>query len=217
MKNWWYYHKWYVICGIVLLGIVCNVVGNALGLWHKAPDFQIAYIGKTELPTDTVSSLEQSFASAGWDFNKDGEVIVKVNQYISGNHSQDAELAYYEYASELTLVGDISDCESYFFLMESPDDFQRNFQLLADFDGSCPKETDYSAENKAVLWSDCPALSGMELGPYSTVISGKEVAGDSQELLSSLYFGRRCFYTKDRTKNVIDCDKLWNSLVCSEK
>ena len=212
MKNWWYYHKWYVICGIILLGIVCNVAGNALGLWHKAPDFQIAYIGKTELPQDTVSALEESFASAGGDFNKDGEVIVKINQYISGNQSQDAEIAYYEYASELTLIGDISDCESYFFLMDNPDDFQRNFQLLATFDGSCPDEMDYSTKDKVILWADCPALSGMELGSYSTIISGEEVTGENQELLSSLYFGRRCFYTKDQAKNPKDCDKLWNNL-----
>ncbi|TGY96971.1 hypothetical protein E5329_07040 [Petralouisia muris] len=212
MKNWWYYHKWYVICGIILLGIICNVVGNALGLWHKAPDFQIAYVGKTQLPQDTVSALEESFAAAGEDFNGDGEVIVRVNQYISGNQSQDAEIAYYEYASELTLVGDISDCESYFFLMDDPDDFQRNYQLLASSDGSCPDEMDHSIEDKVILWADCPALSGMELGSYSTVISGEEVTGDNQELLAPLYFGRRCFYTKDRVTSPEKCNKLWNDL-----
>ena len=212
MKNWWYYHKWYVISGIVLLAILCDVVGNALGLWHKAPDFQIAFIGKAALPQDTVSALEQSFAAAGWDFNGDGEVIVRVNQYISGNHSNDAEIAYYEYASELTLVGDISDCESYFFFFFDPDEFQRSYQLLACHDGSCPEETDYSTEDKAVLWAGCPALSGMELGPYSTMVNGEEVTGDSQGLLAPLYFWRRCFYTENQAKNAEDCGKLWELL-----
>ena len=62
-KNWWYYYKWYVICGVILLGIVINVVGGRLGLWTKAPDFQVAYVGKTQLPADTVSALEQAFSS----------------------------------------------------------------------------------------------------------------------------------------------------------
>ncbi len=83
-KNWWYYYKWYVLCGIVLLGIIINVVGSRLGLWTKAPDFQIAYVGTSQLPADTVSALEQAFASLASDFNGDGEVIVKVNQYING-------------------------------------------------------------------------------------------------------------------------------------
>ena len=56
-KNWWHYYKWYVICGIILTGIACNLTGNALGLWHPAPDFQIAYVGETTLPEDTVSAL----------------------------------------------------------------------------------------------------------------------------------------------------------------
>ncbi len=212
MKNWWYYHKWYVVCGIILLVILCNVTGNALGLWHKAPDFQIAYIGKAALPQDTVSALEQSFAAAEWDFNGDGETIVRVNQYILGNQSKDAETAYYEYASGLTLVGDISGCESYFFLMDDPNHFQRDYQLLAAPDGGCPEETDYSAEGKAILWADCPALSGMGLGSYSTLLLGEEVTGDNQELLAPLYFGRRCFYTKKRPENFGECRKLWEQL-----
>lgn len=213
MKNWWYYHKWYVICGIILLGIAGSLIGNALGFWHKAPDFQIAYVGKAELPQDTVSALEQAFASLGEDFNGDGEVIVRVNQYISGNQNADAETAYYEYASELTLIGDISDCESYFFLMDNPEHFQRNFQLLASPDGSCPDETDYSAEDKVVLWAQCDALSQMDLGFYSTVILGEEITGSNQELLSGLYIGRRCFYTDKLTDHAESCSNLWDSLM----
>ena len=34
-KNWWYYYKWYVICGVILLGIAIDLIGNALGLWHR--------------------------------------------------------------------------------------------------------------------------------------------------------------------------------------
>ena len=115
-KNWWYYYKWYVICGIVFLGIAGSVTGNALGLWHKAPDFQIAYIGKTELPQDTISALEQAFQSIASDFNGDGTITVQINQYIDGIPNPDMDTAYYEYASEISLIGDISDCDSYFFL-----------------------------------------------------------------------------------------------------
>lgn len=212
LKNWWYYYKWHVICGIILLGIIINVVGSYLGLWTKAPDFQIAYVGKAQLPDDTVSALEQAFASLASDFNGDGEIIVKVNQYINNTGSADPDAFYYEYASEITLIGDISDCESYFFLLDDPDQFQRDFQLLACPDGSCPGDTDYLVEDKVIPWASCSLLAEMELGSYSSSILGKEVSGDSQELLSGLYIGRRCFFTDDITKHADECNNLWNML-----
>lgn len=211
-KNWWYYYKWYVICGIILLGIIINVAGSYLGLWTKAPDFQVAYVGRAQLPADTVSALEQAFSSLAYDFNGDGEIIVKVNQYINGTADADPETSYYEYASEISLIGDISDCESYFFLMDDPDQFQRDFQLLACPDGSCPGDTDYSTEDKVIPWGACSLLAGMELGSYSSSILGKEVSGDNQELLSELYIGRRCFFTDDITKHADECNDLWNTL-----
>lgn len=211
-KNWWYYYKWYVICGIVLLGIIISLVGSRLGLWTKTPDLQIAYVGKEQLPADTVSAIEQAFISLASDFNGDGEIIVKVNQYIYGIHSDDPETSNYEYASEISLIGDISNCESYFFLMDDPEQFQRNFQLLACSDGTCPADTDYSSEGKVILWADCLLLSEMNLGTYSTFVLGEEIAGNNQELLSGLFIGRRCFFTDAVTKHARECSDLWDAL-----
>lgn len=218
MKNWWYYYKWYVICGIILLGIACNLIGSAFDLWKKCPDFQIAYIGTAILPEDTVSALKTAFSNMGneLDFNNDGEVLVEINQYISGGNAADPELAQYAYASEITLIADINDCESYFFLMEDAEKFQKDFHVLACFDGSCPTEADYSTEDKTVLWSDCTALSDLELGSYSTVVLGERVTGRSQELLAGYYFGRRCFYTDHRTDYAEQCSELWTSLTTTD-
>ena len=211
-KNWWYYYKWYVICGIILLGIVGNVTGSAFGLWQKTPDFQIAYIGKYELPQETICSLEQAFTSIASDFNEDGTVIVQINQYIDDIPNPGMDTAYYEYASEISLIGDISDCDSYFFLMDDPDQFQQNFQLLACPDGSCPDSSDYSVDDKVIAWPDCPALSDMELGSYSAVMAGKTISGQNQELLSGLFLGRRCFFTDKSTEYADKCSELWNFL-----
>lgn len=211
-KNWWYYYKWYVICGMILMGIVLNVAGHGLGWWEKAPDIQVAYVGKTELPSDTISALEEAFAAVASDFNGDGEIIVQINQYISGIESTNPDMAQYEYASELTLIGDISDCESYFFLMDDPGQFQRDFQLLAAADGSCPEDTDFTVEDKVIPWSACPLLAERELGGYSASVLGAEISGSNQELLSGLFIGRRCFFTDDRTAYTDQCSGLWETL-----
>ena len=196
-KNWWYYHKWYVIIGVILLGIAVNLIGSALGLFTKSPDLQIAYIGKAPLAQDTALAIQQAFTALAGDFNRDGEVIVQVNQYVSDSSTTDVETTYYQYASEITLIGDISDCESYFFLMEDPQNFQRNYQLLALPDGSCPDETDYSIEDKVIVCTDCSAFA--------------ETESDS-EAFAGLYLGRRCFYTDDVTDNLQECSKLWDML-----
>ena len=213
MKNWWYYHKWYVIRGILLTAIVIHLIGNAFGWFKKSPDIQIAYIGETELPEDTVGALKDAFTSLAGDYNRDGEILIQINQFVSGNPDvTDADTISYRQASMITLMGDINDCESYFFLMENPDDIQREFQVLAMPDGSCPDETDISTEGKIFQWESCQLLSGIDLGSYSTTILGQTKSGSNQELLSHLYLGRRCFYDERRSDYADECSQLWNTL-----
>lgn len=211
-KNWWHYYKWYVVCGIIILLIAGNIMVHALGIFDKSPDFQIAYVGETELPQDTISALEQAFASLADDFNGDGEIIVKINQYTNASEEPVPSASYYAYASEIALIGDIEDCDSYFFLMEDPERIQKEYQVLAALDGSCPDDADYSAENKVIAWTDSAILSGMELGSYSIDILGQTVTGDNQELLSGLFLGRRCFYSDVTTDNAEACADLWNRI-----
>lgn len=206
-KNWWYYYKWYVVCGVLVLGVICRLIGNALGFWNKKPDFQIAYVGKTILTEETISTLEQAFTSIGNDLNGDGEVLVQINQYISGIPNADAETAYYEYAGEISLIGDISGCESYFFLTDDPDELQREYQILADPDGGCPEEMDYTTDGKVIAWPDCPLL--YESADNSSA-PAQEQSENSRETLSHLYLGRRCFYNDKQTEHFEQCNALWN-------
>lgn len=211
-KNWWHYYKWYMIVGFILFAALIYIAGNAMGLFTKSPDLQIAYVGVNPLPEDTVSALEQIFATLIADFNRDGEVIVKVNQYTGDPNAEDTETAYYQYASEITLVGDISSCESYLFLLEDPQSFQREYQILAEPDGNCPGNADYSVGGKVIAWTDCPLLSSADLGSYTILAAGQEITGSSQELLSGLCLGRRCFYNDKTTDNRENCDSLWQLL-----
>lgn len=217
-KNWWHYYKWYVICGVILSGIACDLAGNALGLWQPSPDFQIAYVGETALPEETINALENAFAALDrdlgldLDFNGDGKITVKIHQYAGSGQTPDSDARYYQTASDISLIGDISDCDSYFFLLEDPDSFQREHQLLANPDGSCPARADNTTADKVLLWSDCPALSSLELGSFSVSLSGQRMTGDNQELLADFYIGRRCFYTDTMTENAKQCSALWDLL-----
>lgn len=217
LKNWWYYRKWYVIAGVLLFGIFCSLIGNALGLFTKTPDLQIAYVGKAALPQDTVTALQHTFTTLAGDYNKDGEIIVQVNQYISNSENVSPELSYYQYASEVTLIGDISKNESYFFLMDDPQGFQQEYQLLALPDGSCPNAADYSVEDKTILWSECPLLYEPDMGQYTETMADSVIAGSNQSVLSDLYLGRRCFYTDKTSDNIEECGALWDLLYDSRE
>ncbi len=211
-KNWWHYCKWYVIVGVFLFAAAFSIIGNALGLFTRSPDLQIAYIGKAALPQDTVSALEQLFASLSGDYNEDGEIIVQINQYVGDSETANPEDAYYQYASEVTLMADISGNESYFFLLEDPQTFQQQYQILASPDGDCPNQADYSADGKIILWADCPLLSEAEMGTYTETIAGQGITGNNQDVLAGLYLGRRCFYTDKTTDNRDECSTLWDLL-----
>ena len=213
MKNWWYYHKWYVISGIILFFISFNLLSNAFGWFKKTPDFQIAYIGEFPLPDDTVKALEKAFSSLADDYNHDGQIIVHVNQYTTGSlNDNNADNLEYRQASELQLIADIDHCESYFFLMETPEIIQDTYQILALPDGNCPAPSDFSVTDKTIVWSDIDVFQNLNLGSYKTTLLGNETSGENSELLAPLYLGRRCFYTSPKPENADDCAILWNKL-----
>lgn len=213
MKNWWYYHKWYVISGIIVLLISFNLLSNYFGWFKEKPDVQIAYIGEAALPDDTVSAIEKAFSSLADDYNHDGHIVIQVNQYVTGDlNDHSADTAEYRQASELKLLADINDCESYFFLLEDPETFQNQYQLLADSDGNCPSSSDSSVSGKVLVWDTIHSFNSMDLGTYESTLLGQKTTGSNQELLSSLYLGRRCFYTLRETENADNCAVLWKKL-----
>ena len=205
-KNWWHYHKWHIAIGIVLAGIGINILCHALGIGQIRPDYQIAYVGENALPDDTAAAIEAAFAALGEDLNRDGRVTVQLNQYAS---TGDAEMAI---SAEVTLMSDIMNRESYFFLLEDPAGFQVKYRSLRRLDGSLPEEGDYSADGTYLAWGDCPALAGVELGSYSYEVAGKTVTGSSNELAAGLSIARRGFWTGESCKYPEGCDALWDKL-----
>lgn len=212
-RNWWHYHKWHVVIAAVLIVALGDIFWNALGIGKLRPDYQIAYVGSAVLPGDTVSALENALARLGRDANGDGRVVVKLNQYaIGGGGEGDSDAALYAYAASTTLMADLEARESYFFLLEAPDGFQRSYQVLRRLDGSLPGDFDRDYESCCLAWTDCPALTALDLGGYSETVLGQKVSGDNQALLSRLYIARRGFWTEQTTDYPDACDALWTEL-----
>lgn len=206
-KNWWHYHKWHILIGAVLVIIGGNLIYSALGIGQIRPDYQFAYVGANALPEDTVAALEAGLASLGGDVNGDGQVALSLRQYTL--YSADPQMAM---AAQIQLMADLTEGESYFFLLEDPERFQRDYHSLCRLDGSLPDEDDNSAEGTYWLWDQCPTLAGLELGRYSYNALGETVNGDNRDLVSGLAVARRGFWTEKTTAYPDRCAALWEKL-----
>lgn len=204
LRNWWYYHKWHIAAGAVLIAVPCSIAWNAL---HQIkPDYQIAYVGENTLPDDTVTALETELAALGEDLNGDGRIVVRLAQYASSSRAEAGA------AAEVRLMADIMERESYFFLLEDPEQFQKAYRSLCRLDGTLPAEGDYSAEGTYLAWDDCPVLDNLDLGEFSYPLMGETASGSSSELLSRLYIARRGFWTEKTSAYSEGCDALWSKL-----
>lgn len=207
-KNWWHYHKWHVIVGAILLTIAVDLVLHALGVGQIKPDYQVAYVGTYTLPDDTAAAIENAFAALGEDLNGDGRVVVSLVQYASASGEDAGELT----STEVALTADLLECDSYFFLLEDPKQFQISYHSLCRLDGSLPEDGDYSAEGTYLSWGQCPVLAGTELGGYSYEVLGKTVTSSSDELAAGLHLARRGFWTEKTTPYPEGCGQLWDRL-----
>lgn len=207
-QNWFYYNKWWLVVGAVILWAAGSMLWNVLGIGKVEPDYRFAYVSSVRLPDSTVEAVENALAAFGQDVNGDGRVAVALTQHISGNEN-DVENMMYGYAAEVTVLADLTQGESTFFLLEDPVSFQLAFQILAHLDGSMPAEDDFEALDKVYLWDNCPALASLELGSYEDNYLDLTETGENQELLSGLYLGRRFFYDPDQQKNPEADNAFW--------
>nr|WP_325221493.1 hypothetical protein [uncultured Oscillibacter sp.] len=124
-QNWWHYHKWHVLIGVAVVLIGADWGWNILT--RVTPDYQIAYVGSVPLSEGDGASWETQLAAFGTDCNGDGKVVVQLKQYLASY-----EDAMYNAAANVRLLADLDGRESYFFLLEDPEDFQERYEVLRE-------------------------------------------------------------------------------------
>lgn len=220
--NWWDYHKWHVVIGIVAALALGSMVWQTLGIGQVRPDYQIAYVGAAALPEDTVTALETAISELGEDLNGDGRVVVTIHEYVTyadllGQQEEAGgirsnEVVLQSQASQISLMMDIEEKDSFLFLLDDPDSFQQNYKVLSTPDGEFPEGGISSAVGTYLSWAECPALCGLELGSYTQNLLGENVTGDNQELLSRLYIARRGFWPGEACDYLEGNEALWEKL-----
>ena len=106
--NWWHYHWMAVVVAVLVVVFGVWIIKDTV--FQRRPDVQIAYVGTSDLPADTVTALQDALTPFCSDLNGDGKVVVQVDSYTvdfdAANESTDA---YYHkrliLAALVTLTG----------------------------------------------------------------------------------------------------------------
>ena len=209
--NWLYYHKWSLAACAVVIWVAGSMLWNILGIGQVKPDYRVAYVGSRRIPENSVAVLENALAAFGEDLNGDGQVAVALTQHITADPTSTDNMMY-GYAADMTVLADITEGQSTFFLLEDPVEFQLSFQILSHLDGSAPAEDDFEALDKVYRWADCPALAALELGTYEDKYLDLTETGSVQDLLANLYVGRRYFYIAEQDVHPEANARFWQAL-----
>ena len=193
-RNWWQYHKWWLLAGALVLAAAGDILFSALGLGQVKPDYQLAYVAAVPPGDETAASIEAALAAMGEDCNGDGRVTVQVHVYADMSLSSDSDAAQYAAAAKVKLMADMESCESYFFLCDQPETLQENYQILAREDGELagPAETP-----ETIAWEDVSML--------------KEI-GEGGNLPEGLRLARRGFWENRVCRYREQCDALWDRI-----
>ena len=164
--NFWYYHKWHVIAGIVALCVVLFFVHDMTS--RVNPDYQIALITKQTYPTDMTDALEAQIAKYGKDLNGDGKVVVQVNTYTEAGDTSSSGMVVdpnVQMASYVKLTSDISEGSSMIFITDDATfrNEQNKLHMFSYFDGSTPAENAADYDKMRVSLKDCKVLANAKV------------------------------------------------------
>lgn len=212
IRNWWHYHKWHLLIAVAALFLAADILGDVWSNYVNSPDYSIAYVGSGYLPEDTVEQLTEALEALGEDLNGRGGVQVALNQYIvypadAGDSASAVDNSLY-YA-QVRLAADLESGDSFIFLMEDPEQFQEDYQVLALRDGALTAD----AQPLYYAWSDCPVLRELPLGSYQLDTFSEVYTGASQDILAGLYIGRLAGWDGGDSDLAAGWEAFWNDLI----
>ncbi len=215
-QNWWHYHKWHLVIVLACVVMLTSVFSDAIRNNRNVPDYKIAFVGKTALPGDTRVALEAAFAELGEDLTGNGKVQVEILEYQLLDPDAEVDPLNMERAAEqaynaaMLLLVNVETVESVIYLLEDPELFQAQYPILAALDGNDP-----AGDSEAPMWyswSDCPVLTGLELGTFEIPVVGGMAVGDSQKAMETVYLARRGLWDTGTNETIEGALRLWNIL-----
>ncbi len=184
--NWWYYHKFHVLAGLVVALLAAWLIGDIVTAKNREPDCRIAYIGTYRLPSGALEALETHLSTMVGDLDGNGKTILEFYQFqvdLTGEVTPDPN-------QQMALMAHMADNGYHMFLLESPELFQESFQLITYADGAWPEDVPDRQEDLWSRWADCPNLTALPMGECAPDFNVGSATIPVQELLADLYIAR---------------------------
>ena len=185
--NFWYYHKYHTLAGI--LGATIVITGISQCSTKPSYDFDMVYVSSNYCPT---ALLEQKTAEVLGDLNGDGEAHVFCDSVIIPEEPKsDAD---FDMLQKLTLT--FVDGESRMYIMDSDYFKAEQFaEMFEDLSLILPREKlggaiEYGGVPIAIPTSSCPFLKNAEISGenlYVGILAKTETQQNSVKNLDALY------------------------------
>lgn len=165
-KNWWYYHKFHLLIGIIAVALVGNFIYSIAT--KVDPDYTIALLTSYSMPENGLTQLEECITPYADDRNGDGKVVVRVSNYV---FSQDTSDYTQQEASLVRFIADANENQSIIYLhdedgfnaLATSDNLEGFFQYN---DGTAMPQGADDFENAMVSWEEVKAFD--EFVPQTT-------------------------------------------------
>ena len=200
-RNWWHYHWKYLLLGLIAALILGRIAYDRLTCVE--PDCSVALVTRHQATSLETASIQAALEQVCPDLNGDGSVLVEIHAIWLDYTSTDtnAEAMKVMEANIDKLNFDFYTRQSGLFLLDDPENFQKNSRALAYLDGSTPPEEAGDWQNMVRPWADWPGHTQAELEYCQP---------------DRLWFGRRILTDEKDEQAFQGAQTLWNVLFPSE-
>lgn len=127
LEHIWYYYKWYIVVGAMILSVVASFISERMSMVE--PDWKIGLVTSQYVSEAERQALSARFSQVLPDRDGDGEILVDVMFYQYDGNTMEAENTASFMASAVQLAADLQNRESVYYLTDVP-------QLLLEADST---------------------------------------------------------------------------------
>lgn len=217
--NWWHYH-WKLLLGLGV-GLGLAIMGIVEVVTQEKPDYQIGIVSRYAVSEEVCARLETAFQAlpAAKDRNEDGKVVVDVLSYqidmrpqeeLSEDEMVVGQDPMVQIAGQTRLAGDIQTGSLGIVLTDDPERLQVLTGIVAGTDNQLLDDRESLEGADIYRWSDCPVLTGLELGGVNDIAGNPH---DIQEICKDLSLVRRAEYDgKPAPEEAADIRALFDNM-----
>lgn len=220
ISNWIHYHKFILVAVIIALILIIALI-YSLSKTVKS-DYEIALLTEYSLSEQVVEDLEKAIARYGEDLNSDGNVIVKINQYVFPSLEDENSIYKQREASQTQFLADASEGYSVIYFHDVPSFTEiEKFGIGGFFNynnGESMPEDAVDYENAILSWDEIKGLSDFMPSTANELMSSEEVMELMKGFRLSCRSKESTSFKSDKQKKYYESSKeLYDRLVTGRK